>query len=182
MVKQNYSIQLGKMLQSRPNTSEDIQVPYLKAQHVQWFRVRTSDAPIMWAGPNDLVQFGIAPGDLLVCEGGEGGRCGILNQNVDRYIMQNALHRVRPEKQNRNEYLQYVMSSIAATGWFDAVNNKATIAHFTREKFGALRVPIPPRIEQLAVIRYLEKTIAKIDAAIDRTNCQSHLLENSATV
>ena len=69
MAKQNYTIQLGKMLQPRPNSPQDAEVPYLKAQHVQWFQVRTADAPRMWASQSDIAQFGVAPGDLLVCEG-----------------------------------------------------------------------------------------------------------------
>ena len=162
MVKQNYTIQLGKMLQPRPNTLQDVEIPYLKAQHVQWFHVRTTDVPKMWAGQKDIAQFGVASGDLLVCEGGEGGRCGILRQDVEGYIIQNALHRVRSRKQSRNDYLQYVMSSVAATGWFDALNNKATIAHFTKEKFGALRVPVPPPPEQTAIVRFLDHADRRI--------------------
>ena len=166
MVKQNYTIQLGKMLQNGPNAPNDVEIPYLKAQHVQWFHVRTTDAPKMWASQNDISQFGVAPGDLLVCEGGEGGRCGILKQEGDGYIIQNALHRVRPQEQSRNDFLQYVMSSVAAAGWFDALNDKATIAHFTREKFGALRVPIPPLPEQTVIVRFLDHAARRIQRYI----------------
>ncbi len=180
-VKKRYAIQLGKMLQNRPNNPDDVEVSYLKAQHVQWFHVRTIDAPKMWASQNDTDQFGIAPGDLLVCEGGEGGRCGILKQKVSGYIIQNALHRVRPRDQSRNDFLQYVMSAIAATGWFDALNDKATIAHFTKEKFGALRAPLPPLPEQTAIVRYLDKATAAIDTAIDRARRQIELLQEYRT-
>ena len=65
-VKRHYSIQLGKMLQNRATESTDVEVPYLKAQHVQWFSVRTADAPKMWASPHDVEQFGVRAGDLLV--------------------------------------------------------------------------------------------------------------------
>ena len=180
-VKKRYAIQLGKMLQNRPNNPDDVEVSYLKAQHVQWFHVRTIDAPKMWASQNDTDQFGIAPGDLLVCEGGEGGRCGILKQKVSGYIIQNALHRVRPRDQSRNDFLQYVMSAIAATGWFDALNDKATIAHFTKEKFGALRAPFPPFPEQAAIVAYLDKATADIDTAISRTRRQIELLQEYRT-
>ena len=154
--KRYYLIQLGKMLQSRAIESTDIEIPYLKAQHVQWFSVRTADAPKMWASPNDIEQFGIRAGDLLVCEGGEGGRCGLIKDVESGYIIQNALHRVRASNNCMNEYLQYLMSVIATTGWFDAINNKATIAHFTKEKFGSLRIPLPPHPEQTAIVRYLD--------------------------
>ena len=162
MVKQKYAIQLGKMLQTKPNNHDDVEIPYLKAQHVQWFHVRTANASKMWASQEDMDQFGVRLGDLLVCEGGEGGRCGILKQKLNGYIIQNALHRVRPREHCRNDYLQYVMSSVAATGWFDASNDKATIAHFTREKFGALRVPIPSLPEQTTIVRFLDHADQRI--------------------
>ena len=155
-VKRSYAIQLGKMLQNRPEGPADTEVPYLKAQHVQWFSVRTSPVPKMWASPRDMKQFGIATGDLLVCEGGEGGRAGIVHAAPPGLIIQNALHRVRPHGRCLNEFLQYVMSAVSATGWFDAINNKATIAHFTREKFGALGMPVAPLPEQTAIVRFLD--------------------------
>jgi len=83
----------------------------------------------MWASRRDIDQFGIVCGDLLVCEGCEGGRSGILESISPGVIIQNALHRVRPYDGCLNEFLQYIMSAVALTGWFKAINNKATIAH-----------------------------------------------------
>ena len=161
-VKRHYAIQLGKMLQGGRSAPSDREVAYLKAQHVQWFAVRTSAPPKMWASPSDIEQYGVKAGDLLVCEGGEGGRCGILREIPESYIIQNALHRVRPLGHCRNDYLQWVMSAIAATGWFEAINSKATIAHFTREKFGALRIPVPTPGEQDAIVRFLDHADRRI--------------------
>ena len=155
-VKRHYSIQLGKMLQNSARKASDVEVPYLKAQHVQWFTVRTTDELTMWASPYEVEQFGIQPGDLLVCEGGEGGRCGIVKDVQANHIIQNALHRVRPLGSCKNEYLQYVMSTVASIGWFEAINSKATIAHFTAEKFGSLLVSLPPLPEQRDIVRYLD--------------------------
>ena len=155
-VKQRFEIQLGKMLQAAPHAANDKEVPYLKAVHVQWFTVCDSDTPTMWASPRDAEQFGIRKGDLLICEGGEGGRSGIVSSDVSGYIIQNALHRVRPKALGTNEYLQYVMFVATAYGWLDAINNRATIAHFTREKLAAFRLPLPPLAEQRAIVRYLD--------------------------
>ncbi|MCL5801428.1 MAG: TIGR02391 family protein [Gammaproteobacteria bacterium] len=93
-----YSIQLGKMLQSRALTPRDQEISYLKARHVQWFTIRTSDAPRMWASPTEIKQFGISPGDLLVCEGGEGGRCGLVERLEGPFIIQNALEEGEAEE------------------------------------------------------------------------------------
>lgn len=180
-VKRHYSIQLGKMLQNRPTGLTDVEVPYLKAQNVQWFSVRTTNAPTMWASPHEVEQFGIRAGDLLVCEGGEGGRCGLVKEVEPGYIIQNALHRVRPSGNCTNDYLHYVMVSIAKTGWFDAINNKATIAHFTAEKFGSLPIPVPPLPEQVAIVKYLDKATADVDAAIARARRHVELLREYRT-
>ena len=161
-VKQNYEIQLGKMLQPSKQALNDTEVPYLKAVNVQWFKVRTSDPLMMWASPVDAEQYGIESGDLLVCEGGEGGRCGIVRSSVNGYIIQNALHRVRSREHSLNEYLQFVLYVAAARGYFEVLNDKTTIAHFTKEKLTAFRIPLPPLPEQYAIVRYLNHADRRI--------------------
>jgi type I restriction enzyme S subunit len=165
-VKQEFDIQLGKMLQNTPQTVADVSVPYLKSQHVQWAHVRTSDLPRMWASPRDVSQFGVSPGDLLVCEGGEGGRCAVLKSIAPGAIIQNALHRVRPRGSSNNYFLAYAMAAVSSVGWFDAINNKATIAHFTRNKFGSLGIPLPPPAEQVAIVRFLDWANGRLERAI----------------
>ena len=180
-VKRYFSIQLGKMLQNTPNSPADIEVPYLKAQHVQWFQVLTADVPTMWANQNEKHKFGIKPGDLLVCEGGEGGRCAIVRQQINNCIIQNALHRVRPHRQSLNAFLQYVMNTVTAVGWFDVLNNKATIAHFTKEKFDALKIVSPPLPEQRAIAAFLDRETGKIDALISKKERLVELLQEKRT-
>ena len=110
----------------------------------------------MWANPRDVEKFSIGKGDLLICEGGEGGRAGIVKSDLTSYIIQNALHRVRPTDCTLNEYLLYALFVVSSIGWLSAVNNKATIAHFTREKLAALRIPLPRLPEQRAIVQFLD--------------------------
>ncbi|GMT42254.1 MAG: hypothetical protein IEMM0002_0665 [bacterium] len=153
-VKRQYEIQLGKMLQNNPATEADISAPYLKALHVRWGKVDASDLPDMWASPTDIKQFGVKSGDLLVCEGGEAGRAGIVDSAPVPCIIQNALHRVR-EKGGDVHFLQYVLQAVNSGGWFDVLCNKATIAHFTREKLAELRMPLPPSLaEQRSIAEF----------------------------
>ena len=181
MAKRHYAIQLGKMLQSAPKNSKDTEAPYLKAKHVQWFRVEITDIPTMWASRREIEQFSVLPNDLLVCEGGEGGRCGIVHEHLEGCIIQNALHRVRPKRNSSNKYLQYVLSSVSTSGWFDALNDKATIAHFTSDKFGSLRIPKPPLLEQTAIARFLDQAAARINAATTRAHHQIEFLREYRT-
>lgn len=161
-----YSIQLGKMLQPESSSSLDVETPYLKSQHVQWESVRVDDPPLMWASPSELVKYGIQDGDLLVCEGGDVGRAGIVKEMPKRTIIQNALHRVRPRFRHDIRFLMYVLEHASGQSWFDIICNRSTIAHFTGEKFGALRVPAPPLAEQQTIARFLDAKTAQIDALV----------------
>jgi len=182
MVKRGYDIKLGKMLQTKPNSADDIEVSYLKAKNVQWFSVQTISEVRMWASPGDIEQFSVSSGDLLVCEGGEGGRCGILTSEVNGHIIQNSLHRVQPRDGNSNTFLQYTMSAIAKTGWFVALNNKATIAHFTYEKFGALHISFPSPLEQHAIAHFLDHATQRIQRHIQAKQKLIKLLEEQKQV
>lgn len=168
-VKLCYSIQLGKMLQPEPSNVKDMETPYFKAQHVQWYDVRVDDLPTMWASKSDRIKYAIVDGDLLVCEGGDVGRAGIVRNPPEGAIIQNALHRVRPLSSNDSRYLLYVLAHAAAQGWFDILCNKSTIAHFTGEKFGALGIALPLESEQQAIANFLDRETAKIDQLVAKT-------------
>lgn len=164
--KLSFKIQLGKMLQPEPFDEHDEEVPYLRAQHVHWEQVRVFDLPAMWASPADRAKYGVSDGDLLVCEGGDVGRAGLVSNAPLNTIIQNALHRVRPVSGNEQRFLKYVLEHVAAQKWFEILCNRATIAHFTGEKFGALPIPLPPPHEQRAIADYLEAQTAKLDTLV----------------
>ena len=68
-----------------------------------------------------------------------------------------------------------ILSTVSSTGWFDALNDKATIAHFTADKFGVLAVLIPPLSEQTAIATHLDKVTTGIESAIQRAKRQIQL-------
>jgi type I restriction enzyme S subunit len=176
-VKRHYEIQLGKMLQAIPSSDQDELVPYLKAVHVNWGSVSTENLPEMWASRTDTAQYGVSDGDLLVSEGGEVGRAGIVSKPPEGCIIQNALHRVRPRTHASERYLLYALRAVSSAGWFDVLCNRATIAHFTREKFAELRFPFPSLGTQLAIAAFLDRETARIDSIIQLKQRQIELLE-----
>jgi type I restriction enzyme, S subunit len=176
-VKRHYNIQLGKMLQNGSSSDDDVLVPYLKALYVLWGKVNLDDLPDMWASSSEIDQYGIKDGDLLVCEGGEVGRAGIVKSPPDQCIIQNALHRVRSRNFANTRFLQYVLQAVSNAGWFEVLCNKATIAHFTREKFADLRIPIPTVDEQQAIAMYLERETEHIATLISKKQRQIELLQ-----
>lgn len=176
-VKRKYSVQLGKMLQNVPESITDVRVPYIKAMHIHWGEVDVSDLPTMWASPEEIRQYGISPGDLLVCEGGEAGRAGVVNSPPNVCIIQNAAHRVRGNGGDIR-FLQYLLHEVSSSGWFDVLCNRATIAHFTGDKFAELRVPIPKALdEQHAIAAFLDRETERIDKLITKKERQIELLQ-----
>ena len=175
-VKRHYTIRLGKMLQPERHTPDDIQVPFLKAINVHWFDVSIENPSTTWASKRDIQEYAITKGDLLVCEGGEGGRSAIIESVPDGYIIQKALHRVRPKPGASNKFLLYVLSVAAHWGWFDVINNKATIAHFTVPQLSSLMIPTPPTDEQARIANHLDIQTGSIRKAIEQAQHQITLM------
>lgn len=163
-----FEIQLGKMLQPDAGAQTDAEVSYLKSQHVQWERVRTEELPQMWASPKDVKKYSVTDGDLLVCEGGDVGRAAIVRNPEPGTIIQNALHRVRSLHDNDVRFLMRVLEHAAGQDWFSILCNRSTIAHFTGDKFGALRVPFPSVDEQQAIADFLDDRTGKLDALAEK--------------
>lgn len=180
-VKARFDIQLGKMLQNDSEFSSDKEVPYLKALHVLWGNVQIGDLPTMWVSPVDISQYGVRTGDLLVCEGGEVGRAGIVYDPPVGCVIQNALHRVRAKSDSDIRFLMYVLYAVAGVDWFSTLCNKATIAHFTREKLTALRIPIPSKDEQQKIADLLDIKTKQIDALVAKKERMIELLKEERT-
>jgi len=169
---------LGKMLQPQPSSNEDVEAPYIKSLHVQWRGVNFEDLPTMWASPTDIEQLSLQAGDLMVCEGGEVGRGAlVLNDPPVHCIFQNALHRVRARESNDVRYLNYCLKQASEAGWFDVLCNRATIAHFTVEKFRELRIHLPSGEHQSLIANQLDRETARIDGLIAEKERMLALLE-----
>lgn len=164
--KMNFLMQLGKMLQNDPAGQQDVEIYYLKALHVNWREVTTQELPKMWASPQDVEKYTVENGDLLVCEGGEVGRASILDGLTEPAIIQNALHRLRNTPRGQVRYFAYLLKHIADAGWFGILCNKATIAHLTGEKLGAIQMPVPSPDEQEKIATFLDWKTGQIDALI----------------
>ena len=166
-LKHSFSIYLGKMLQSKTASATDLNVPYLKAQHVQWEGIRLSNLPRMWASPDEIESLEVAKGDLLVCEGGEVGRAAIISEKPpSQTIIQNALHLVRGRDDSEIRFLAYLLRHAATQQWFDVLCNKSTIRHFTVDKFRELWAWLPESSIQRAIADYLDRETARLDALV----------------
>ena len=72
-LEQAADFRLGKMLDEEKNKGE--LMPYLANVNVRWGEFDLSDLREMRFEDRELDTFGLKHGDIVMCEGGEPGRC-----------------------------------------------------------------------------------------------------------
>jgi type I restriction enzyme S subunit len=176
-----YSQSLGKMLDSKRILGVN-SLAYLRNTDVQWDRVNTVNLPVMDIAPSEYDRHTVRSGDLLVCEGGEVGRCAIWSGDLETCGFQKALHRLRPLSHERDlpRFLYYVLRVAAKGGAFED-GHESTIAHLTGDKLRAHRLPFPGKSEQTEIVSYLDTASAAFDRTIAKANHEMVLLREYRT-
>lgn len=159
---------LGKMLDKEKN--KGTLFPYLRNKNVRWKNFDLDDLLEMRFEESEEERYSIQRGDLVVCEGGEPGRCAVWeNDNVIKF--QKALHRLRPHDNMNVYFLMYVfMLNIQAKNW-DRFFTGSTIKHLTGEALKNLQIPVPTLAEQERIVAEIESRFERADAletAVDR--------------
>ena len=114
----------------------------------------------------EKTKFRLREGDLLVCEGGEPGRCAVWKGEVADCYYQKAIHRVRPDPALADsEFLSLWIRHQAITGTFEDQNAKTTIAHLPLVRLQQLPVPAIPVERQRAIAARLMDELSLIDRA-----------------
>lgn len=164
---------LGKMLDAKHQTGI-CKYPYLANFNVQWFRFELDNLNEMDFNEKDREEFCLEDGDLLVCEGGEIGRCAVWHNQVRNCFFQKALHRVRC---NQNiilpDYLSWWFKYNCENGGFAAIEGaKATISHLTGAKMKMLDVTVPPiglQEQFVDFINQVNKSKAVVQESLEET-------------
>ena len=164
---------LGKMLDAKRQTGQS-SFPYLANANVQWFRFEVDCLNEMDFNEAEQKEFALEEGDLLVCEGGEIGRCAIWHNQVQPCFFQKALHRVRCKQGTiLPDYLAWWFKFNCENNGFTAIEGaKATIAHLPGAKLKKLRVVIPPLSLQnqfADFVTQVDKSKAAVQKALDET-------------
>ena len=158
------SSRLGKMLDAKRQTGL-CSYPYLANFNVQWFKFNIEELNQMDFDEDDRTEFELKDGDLLVCEGGEIGRCAVWHNEIQPCFFQKALHRVRCDRDMVHpDYLAWWFKYQCNHNGFSAIAGaKATIAHLPGVKLKQLQVAVPP-LE-------LQQHFADFVAQVDKSKC-----------
>ena len=165
---------LGKMLDQKKNRGEPL--PYLANANVRWGEFDLADLREMRFEQHELDRYGLKYGDIVMCEGGEPGRCAIWKEQCSSMMIQKALHRIRPHDCLRPEFLFYFFLHKGRTGHLASLFTGSTIKHLPREKLALVEVPLPPRSAQ----DQIASVLSAYDDLIENNRRRIQLLEQAA--
>ena len=165
---------LGKMLDQNKNKG-DYQ-PYLANVNVRWGDFDLEDLPLMKFEESEQERYELKYGDLVICEGGEPGRCAIWKEQIPNMKIQKALHRVRVHDCLDYRYLFYWFLLAGKTGELDQYFRGATIKHMPGQKLKEVVIDKPP----LEIQHRIADILSAYDDLIENNQKQIKLLEEAA--
>ena len=165
---------LGKMLDQNKNKGDYL--PYLANVNVRWGEFDLEDLPLMKFEESEQERYELKYGDLVICEGGEPGRCAIWKEQIPNMKIQKALHRVRVHDCLDYRYLFYWFLLAGKTGELDQYFTGATIKHMPGQKLKEVVIDKPP----LEIQHRIADILSAYDDLIENNQKQIKLLEEAA--
>lgn len=144
---------LGKMLDKAKNHGHNKK--YLRNLNVRWFDFDLSDLLEMPFEDNESDRYTIKQGDLVVCEGGEPGRCAIWD-NEETIMFQKALHRIRILGNIPAYFIAFYFLYLSHTGKLNHYLTGSGIKHLTSESLANIAIPIPPLKEINQIVKSIQ--------------------------
>lgn len=152
---------LGKMLDAAKNKGE--YAPYLANANVRWGGFDLSELPLMRFEEDEQDRYGLQYGDLVMCEGGEPGRCAIWKNQIPNMKIQKALHRIRPRDGVDVRWLYYWFLLHGQKHLLDRYFIKTTIMHLPGDRLREIEIDVPDYSVQCGIGDVLSAIDAKIE-------------------
>ena len=145
---------LGKTLNKSHDTGNFH--PYLCSINVLWDKIDLSTLKEARFNENEIEKYSVQKGDLLICEGGDIGRCAIWEKE-ESFLYQNAIHRVRFNDRINPRYCLYYLKHLKDTGTLDSRYGKGvTIKHLVKSSLHSIPIPVPPLPVQAPIVDELD--------------------------
>ena len=165
---------LGKMLDQKKNKGKPN--VYLGNVAVRWGSFNVDSSQIMLFEDDELPKYQALKGDIIMCEGGEPGRCAIWKEDYP-ICLQKALHRIRVnEKLAYPYYIYYYLTSLVQSGAVEPFFTGSTIKHLPRERLISLEISLPSLEEQ----KRLADILCALEEKIAINKRINHNLEEQA--
>ncbi|EGR0636810.1 restriction endonuclease subunit S [Vibrio vulnificus] len=167
---------LGKMLDQKKNKGD--YYPYLANLNVRWGSIELDDLREMRFETKEFGRYGLQYGDIVMCEGGEPGRCAIWKNQKPSMMIQKALHRIRAKPGVDSAFLFYSLLNTGLQGQFDGYFTGAAIKHLTGENLRKVELNVPA----LATQKKIAAILSTYDDVINNNLERIKLLEEMAQI
>ncbi len=172
---------LGKMLDKQKNKGS-LRL-YLRNINVRWGDFDFSDIKKIKIEAHEFERYKLQSNDLIICEGGEPGRCAVWKNKISNMCFQKALHRVRlPNEYVLPTYAYYHFYWMAHNGQLSKWFTGTTIKHLTSIGLAQVFFPLCSVQEQQKIIFFIEQQFFRIDhlaQTIDTALQRAELLRQS---
>ncbi|MGY3868714.1 restriction endonuclease subunit S [Aeromonas crassostreae] len=176
-LKHTASIQSGIPKGKDLTDKTTISVPMLRVANVQDGYLNLDDIHQIDIEPHELERYSLRKGDVLMNEGGDNdklGRGAVWQGDIESCIHQNHVFAIRTEN-IEPEWLQQLMQSSYAKFYFYSVAKQSTnLASISSSNIKETPLLIPPKLERIKVLSFLDYEIARIDRLIAQ---QQRLIE-----
>ncbi len=153
-------VQLGKMLDKAKTNGKEYR--YLANISVRWGSFDLENLKTTFFTEREVEKFALQKGDILMCEGGEPGRCAIWKEKDSGIKYQKALHRIRLVG-DLPEYVCIYFEAVHDSQLFVNRLTGSTIKHLPRERLIEMLIPLPPVAEQRRIVAKVEALLAVVE-------------------
>lgn len=137
------------------------------------------------ASMDEIERFRLNKDDVLITKDSESwqdiGVPAWVAESADDLLSGYHLAILRPNKEILGPYLALACETKAIAHQFSVRANGVTRYGLARSDIGSVRIPLPPILEQRAIVSYIAEATSKIDAAITRARRQIELLQEYRT-
>jgi type I restriction enzyme, S subunit len=168
LLKDVAKLRLGKMLDRAKNVGKLER--YLKNLNVRWFSFDFMNLAFIKVTSKEKEELSIHDGDLLVCEGGEPGRCAVWDNGKTDIVFQKAIHRVRTNENILPTWLAFNLKNDSNSGALENYFTGTTIKHLTGKSLAQYQFRLPPLSEQQEIVRRVEDLFRIANRIEDRYN------------
>ena len=172
--------ELGKTLNSNKDTGE--LTPYLCSINIHWTCINLEEVKKTRFTKEEQRKYILLKNDLLVCEGGDIGRCFVWNFPIPMYY-QNALHRIRFYNEINPFFFKFAIEYYKNIHILDKYSKGVTIKHLTKTALHSICFPLPPLAEQKRIVEKIEELLALVDdLETNKTDLQSYIKQTKSKV
>ena len=164
----------GKQLKGGDNEGELHQ--YITTSNLYWDKFILDNLKSMYYKSSELDKCTAKKGDLLVCEGGDVGRCAIWPYDYN-ICLQNHVHRLRPYYGICTRLVMYILMLYKAKGY---IGGKGIgIKGLSASALKNYCIPLPPLAEQYRIVQKIEELYAEIDNMTVENNININEIEET---